>query len=69
MTTGCLGNAFEAAALNQSDVRRVQDAANQLEASEDLNQDAETKNYSTPSSITTDRLFVEAANISTWLSE
>lgn len=69
MTTGCPGNAFETAALNQSDARRIQDAANQLAASEDLNQDAEPKNYTASFSITTVRLFVEATNISTWLFE
>lgn len=70
VTSGCLGNAFETDALDQSDVCRILSAANQVEASEDLNQDTEaTKNYTASASITSHSLFVEAAHVSKWLFE
>lgn len=69
VTTGCLGNAFETDALDQSGARRNQGAANQRAGSEDLNQDTETENYTASFSITSLWLFVEAAHISKWLFE
>ena len=69
-TSGCLGNAFETDALDQSDACRILGAANQVEPSEDLNQDTEaTKNYTASASITSYSLFVEAAHVSKWLFE
>ncbi len=58
MTTGCPGNAFETDALDQSDARRIRDTANQLVASDDLNQDAETEVFTASLSITSPLVFL-----------
>lgn len=69
MTTSCHGNAFEACALDQSDACRALGAANQREASEDLNQDAGPCDSIVAFSITDHCVSLEVTRCLKWLFE